>query len=151
MLDAMNERTDENSNPDRPAEPSWQDNTISLKVDDILAFINANPHLAAQSKDDIKCKVLFSELGMLGLFPKCEGPSLSVVEFPGHPTHWIIGMCWSGYSEPGGNGYGVFCLPKMHVSVEGAKDAVEYIHERYGGHDRQTGEVRVPRQWRHHN
>lgn len=118
--------------------------TISLKVDNILEFINANPSVAAQSKDDAKCKVLFAALGILDLFPSAETPSLAVLEFPGHASHWIIGMRWSGYSEPDGNGYGVFCVPKMLVPAEGVKDVVQYVHERYGGHDLKAGIIHVP-------
>lgn len=122
--------------------------TIAVRVDNIRQFIDANPSIAAESRDNAKCKALFMELGILELFPGAETPSLAVLEYPGHATHWIIGMRWSGYSEPAGNGYGVFCVPKMHVPAEGVKDVVRYVHERYGGHDLETGEIRLPHDWR---
>jgi hypothetical protein len=121
--------------------------TTAMRVDNILGFINMNPSVAAESKDDAKCKALFMELGILELFPGADTPSLAVLEYPFHATHWIIGMRWSGYSEPGGNGYGVFCVPKVHVPAEGVKDVVRYVHERYRGHDLETREIRLPHDW----
>ena len=144
----MNAQSDGEPGRTQPDDEPSQVRTVALKVDNILEFLNANPGVAGESKDDAKCKALFMELGMLDLFRRAKTPNLSVLEFPGHQTHWIIGMCWSGYSNPGGNGYRVICLPKRHASAEDVKDMVRYLHERYDGYDFESGEVSLPYDWR---
>ena len=87
-------------------------------------FLKLNPHVATEFGDDAKCKALLGELGMLEHFTRSNEPELSALTFRNHPTHWIVGVRWSGYPKPRQNGYKVFCIPKQHVTEEGVKDFV---------------------------
>ncbi|HVV69968.1 MAG TPA: hypothetical protein VHI52_00195, partial [Verrucomicrobiae bacterium] len=71
--------------------------------------------------------------------------------FPAHPTHWIVGLLWSGYPKPDQNGYRVFCIPKSKVPLEGVKDFVQYVMDTYGGYGQEDGVIRVSPDWRKGN
>jgi hypothetical protein len=59
----------------------------------------------------------------------------------------VVGACWSGYPDPGGNGYAAYCLPKNQIPEEGLKDFVDYVATTNGGHDRQQGTWLRPDDW----
>jgi hypothetical protein len=92
-------------------------------------FLKLNPHVATEFGDDAKCKALLGELGMLEHFTRSNEPELSALTFRNHPTHWIVGVRWSGYRKPRQNGYQVFGLPKQPVTEEGVKDFVQHVME----------------------
>lgn len=114
---------------------------------ELLPLLVQNPDAAVQSKDDRKCKELFLALGMINDFARSDTPNFCVLASGGHQTHWIVGACWSGYPDPGGNGYAVFCLPKNQIPEEGLKDFVDYVVTTNGGHDRQQGTWLRPDDW----
>jgi len=114
---------------------------------ELLAVLAQNPDAAVQSKDDRKCKALLSALGMINDFIRSDTPNFCVLASTGHQTHWIVGACWSGYSEPGGNGYAVYCLPKSQIPEQGLKEYVDYVVTTNGGHDRQEGTWWRPDDW----
>ncbi len=117
----------------------------------LAEFLKLNPQVGAESSDDAKCKAFLGELGMLELFTRSREPNLSVLTFHNHPTHWIVGLLWSGYPEPGQNGYRVFCIPKQQVPEQGVKDFVQYVMETYGGYGQEDGAVKLPPDWRKGN
>jgi hypothetical protein len=114
-------------------------------------FLKLNPQLAIESSEDAKCKALLGELGMLEHFTRSNEPELSALTFRNHPTHWIVGMRWSGYPKPKQNGYKVVCIPKPHVTEEGVKDFVQYVMETNGACVQQNGIIRLPPDWRKRN
>jgi len=122
-----------------------------MDAQSLAEFLKLNPQIAAESRDDAKCKVLFGELGMLDFFSKSNEPKLSVLTFRYHPTHWIVGLRWSGYPKPEENGYRVFCLPKQQLPEEGVKDFVRYVMETYGGYGQEDGVIKLPPDWRKGN
>jgi hypothetical protein len=126
-------------------------NNGSGRVENILKCLHLNPHVGVQSKDDAKCKALLMQLGMLELLTRSVSPSLSVMRYPAHPTHWIIALLWSGYSERGGNGYQVICLPKSQVPEQGVQQIVEEVLDQYGGYGQEDGVGIVPYDWREQN
>jgi hypothetical protein len=121
---------------------------ISMKVENLLEFMRANPHLAAESKDNQKCENLFRKLGMLEHFRRSSSPNLSVGTFREHQSHWIVGLLWSGYPSPDGNGFRVFCLPKSQLPEHAVNSFVQYVMERYGGYGREDYEITLPTDWR---
>ena len=122
-----------------------------MDAQNLMEFLKVNPSVAAESRDDARCKALLGELGMLELFPRSDEPSLSVITFQHHPTHWIVGLRWSGYLKPDENGYRVFFLPKHQFQEEGVKDFVRYVMESYGGYGQEDGVVKLPPNWRKRN
>lgn len=125
--------------------------SIPMNAQRLAEFLKLNPHMAAQSRDDAKCKAFMGELGMLEHFTRSNEPNLSALTFHNHPTHWIVGLLWSGYPKPDQNGYQVFCLPKQQTTEEDAKDFVQYVMENYGGYDQEDGVIKLPLDWRKQN
>lgn len=124
---------------------------VPMDAQTLAEFLKLNPHIGAESRDDEKCKAFLGEFGMLELFIRSNEPNLSALTFPNHPTHWIVGLLWSGYPKPDQNGYRVFCIPKQTVPLDGVKDFVRYIMETYGGYGHEEGMVVLPTDWRKRN
>lgn len=110
----------------------------------ILDVLNYVPNLAVQSKDDARCKALFEHLGILTGFKTSTTPNLSLIRYREHGTHWIVGMLWSGYPNPQGNGYQVFCLPKSGITEERMERFADFILDIHGGHSREDSIVVIP-------
>jgi len=91
------------------------------EAETIMEVLTANPELPVESKDDAKCERLFRELGMMNLFNVANDRNLSVVKFRDHKIHWIFGLRWSRYPQPGQIEYRVFCLPKARMTEEGVE------------------------------
>jgi hypothetical protein len=125
--------------------------SIPMDAQTLAEFLRLNPHVAAESRDDAKCKAFMGELGMLDLFTRSKEPNLSVLTFRNHVTHWIVGLLWSGYPKPDQNGYRVFCIPKQQVPEEGVKDFVQYVMENYGGYDQEDVSIELDPNWRKDN
>jgi len=117
-----------------------------VKAEELFEFLRANPDLGADSRDERKCEALFRRLGMLDLFRRASSPNLSVGTFRDHQTHWIVGMLWSGYPNPDGNGYRAVCLPKSKVPEEGVQKFVQCVMDDYGGCGQEDYEVKVLRE-----
>jgi hypothetical protein len=124
---------------------------IPMDAQTLAEFLKLNPHMAAESRDNAKCKAFLGELGMLELFTRSNEPNLSALTCKTHPSHWIVGLLWSGYAKPEQNGYRVFCIPKQQVPEEVVKELVQEIMETYGGHGHEEGFLKLPPDWRKHN
>jgi hypothetical protein len=124
-----------------------------MKIDmiNILDFLDQNPDVAGVSKDDLKCKVLLSAVGMLDGFKKAKSPHFSVGVSDSHRTHYIVGILWSGHPLPEQNGYQVLFLPKSQYSALELAEFVDYVMQTNGGHDREIYVRTVPDEWRQHN
>jgi len=114
---------------------------------DILTVLAQNPDAVVQSRDDRKCKTLLAAMGMINDFIRSDSPNFCVLSSGGHPTHWVVGACWSGYAEPGGNGYAVYCFPKSQVPEEGLHELREDIAKANGGYDLQQRMWLRPDDW----
>ncbi len=125
--------------------------SVPMDAQTLAEFLKLNPHMGAESRDDAKCKALLGELGMLELFKRSDEPNLSVLTFRNHPTHWIVGLLWSGYPKPDQNGYRVFCLPKQKIPEEVVKGVVQDVLDDYGGYGQEDGVIQLPRDWRKEN
>lgn len=85
--------------------------------------------------DDNQAKTLLLEIGIINEFNRCRRPEgfvgewVSVVGYPDHATHWIIGFHYSGRPNASENGYGALCLPKCLVTSEQVE---RQIREAYG-------------------
>ena len=115
-----------------------------MKPQHILDILKYVPNLGVQSKDDARCKTLFDRLGILGCFSTSTTPSLSLVRYREHGTHWIVGMLWSGYPHQQDNGYQVFCLPKSRITEQRMERFAEFILDIHGGHTREEFIVVLP-------
>jgi hypothetical protein len=124
---------------------------IPVKGQRLDEFLRLNPHIAAESRDDAKCKTFLGELGVLECLARSNEPNLSVLTFPNHPTHWIVGLRWSGYPKPEQNGYRIFCLPKQQATEADAKKFVQYIMDTYGGYAQEDSLIQLPADWRKGN
>lgn len=125
-----------------------------ISVTDVVAIdemLRNNPHAAVESQDDAQCMLFFEQLGMLQCFPRSEEPTLSTLIHREHPTHWILGLLWSGYAKPEENGYRLFCLPKIYVSEQEVHEFEQFMMKAYGGHDYKAGIVYVPKGWKNRN
>jgi hypothetical protein len=124
---------------------------VPMNAQTLEEFLPLNPDVTVESKDDAKCKAFLGGLGILEHFTRSKEPNLSALTFYNHPTHWIVGLLWSGYAKPEHNGYQLVCLPKSRIPEGGAKDFVQYMMEKYGGHDQEDGVIRLPWEWRRQN
>ena len=104
-------------------------------MQNILEFIQQNPNVVAESRDDASCRTFLATMGLIDeidAFTKAAEPSFSVMVSDDHLTHWIVAMCWSGH-RAGDNGYQVFCLPKIQTTEQQVRDFVDFIHKKYQG------------------
>jgi hypothetical protein len=129
-------------------QPRNPDHAGVVNIDEIL---RRNPDAGVESKDNAKCKLLFERLGIIHYFRRCDSPNLSAIIHREHPTHWILGLLWSGYPKPEQNGYQVFCLPKQCASEQAVHDLEKRVMDAYGGRDYEAGVVPVPGNWKPKN
>jgi hypothetical protein len=122
-----------------------------MNPQEILKFLTLNPNQIVATEDDQKCKPLLLELGLINDFPQSDGPNMTVLTAGGHPTHWVLAACWSGYAEANGNGYSVCFIPKSKFSAAGLKDYVDDFVRQQGGTDRQDWEAQRSEDWPKHN
>ena len=106
-------------------------------MQDILEFIKKHPNVVTESRDDANCRLLLASLGLieaLDASTKAAEPNFSVLVSDDHLTHWIVALRWSGYPEQD-NGCQVFALPKHLTNERRVRDFVDFIHQKYQGHD----------------
>lgn len=70
---------------------------------------------------------------------------MSLIRSPQLQTHWVLGLCWTGYPE--GNGYVVLFLPKLLFTEASFKEYVDDLIKNQGGTDVQHGEIHLPLDW----
>lgn len=118
---------------------------------DVEATLRRNPHAGAESRDNARCKMFLSHLGILECFRREKTPNLSAVTYSEHPTHWIVGLLWSGYPEPQHNGYRLICLPKSICPEHAMNALVKRFMDDYGGYGEESGKMVRPADWTERN
>jgi len=114
-----------------------------------LDFVTRHPDEVLEITNDQECKAILLNLGIINDFTRSDGPNMSVVTTSGHPTHWVMGVCWTGYPED--NGYCILFLPKKFFNWASMMEYVNDFTRDQGGTDRQQAQSLRPDDWQKHN
>ena len=91
----------------------------------MLEVLDQNPDTVIVFREDKDATALLLETGIIGKFCKNPFPTepwFSFVAYGDHCTHFIIGVLFTGYSDPKENGYMAHCLPKSRFSTKQANE-----------------------------
>ena len=86
--------------------------------------LEATPNQFREFLDDTDAKTLLMQLGLLDKLlefsrqPGLAEPRADTLHYTDHPTHWITGIHYRGYTPAAKNGYAVHCIPKSVYSLD---------------------------------
>ncbi len=87
-----------------------------------MAPITETPNEFRCFLDNTDAKLLLVQFGLLDKLlegaKRPDGPWSFYTYSWDHPTHWIIGAYFYGFSNPADNGFAVQCIPKSQFSLE---------------------------------
>lgn len=90
-----------------------------------------HPNEVVSTANDQEARALLEKLGVLEKLEQVGASDSALpnqtqrMEIWDHPTHWITAIRFSGFSQPGDNGYLVRCLPKSSLTRAAFEEQVK--------------------------